>query len=191
MGRRGPVPRPIEQRKEEGTLRAGRHPSVPLVVGGREAPKPAAYLTPAQRREFRRIVAELKDSRLLDSADRGMIELTAIEVDVVAQCNKALAEALTVEVTRGGYGGKEEYTVCEASPYLRMREEAVNKLRYLYRELGIGPASRAALAINGATGKTPLQALPGVGCKPTPIALLHRERVEPGDDLPGKGPESL
>ena len=146
-----------------------------MVMGGRKPPVPAAYLTAAQKREFRRLVRELHGSNLLDSADRGMLELAAIEVAVVAECNRHLGDGLTVAVPHGGYNGSPEWTTHEVSPYLKMREDAVNKLRYLYRELGIGAASRASLANGGATGKRPSQMLPGVGVKPTLLKAVGGE----------------
>jgi P27 family predicted phage terminase small subunit len=143
------------------------------VIGGRELPKPASYLTAPQRVHFNRIVRELSAANLLDTADRGMLELAAIELDVLAQCNKELADSLTHEVTRGAYNGSEGYVVREISPFLKAREDAVNKLRTLYHELGIGPASRASLANGGTTGKKPHQTLPGVGAKPTPLKVVN------------------
>jgi len=132
--RPGPLPKPIEERKADGTMRSS-YASVPLVVGGRKPPRPSAYLTAAQNREFRRLVRELKDSGLLDSADRGLLELTAIEVATLAECNQHLEEGLTILVTRAGYNGAPAREVEEPSPYLKMREDAVNKLRYIYAEL--------------------------------------------------------
>ena len=60
MGRR---PTPIEERIAAGTVRPDRHARVPVVMGGRKPPVPAAYLTAAQKREFRRLVRELHGSR--------------------------------------------------------------------------------------------------------------------------------
>jgi len=124
-------------------------------------------------RHFRRLVAELSGSRLLDSADRGMIELAAIELDVLERCNRHLKRGLMVNRTHGGYNGRAMYTTKELSPYYRAREEAITKLRYLYGELGIGPLSRAMLANRGIKGKPPAEALAGVGEKPTPLRVIN------------------
>jgi len=140
-------------------------------------PKPGPYLTAAQKRQFRRIVGELKDGNLLDAADGGMVELAAIGLDVVAQCNAHLSESLTVEVVRVA---RDKSTRIETvpSPYLRMRAVALNELRYLYRELGIGPAARAALGNAHAIGRKPAQTLPGVGAKPTPLRAVGVDEAE-------------
>ena len=172
MARPGPARRPIEDRKADGTLRPS-DAKTPVVVAGRTAPKPAAYLTPGQKREFRRLVKEL--GVILDSADRGLVELAAIQADIIATCNAMLATSLTDEVTRGAYRGTTGFTVEEPSVYFRMRQDAAKELRQLYGELGIGPGARAALGAGGVKGKSPAQALPGVGAKPTPLRVVNGE----------------
>jgi phage terminase small subunit len=171
--RTGRPPKSTEQHQAEGTLRGDRHATTPLIAGDRRDPEPGPYLTEDQAVHFRRIVAELSGSRLLDSADRGMIELAAIELDVLERCNRHLKRGLMVNRKHGGYNGGPTHTTKELSPYYRAREEAIGKLRYLYGELGIGPLSRAALANRGIKGKGPARALAGVGEKPTPLRVVN------------------
>jgi phage terminase small subunit len=119
-------------------------------------------------------VHELQEGNLLDSADRGMIELAAVQADILAQCNAALAESLTITVTRGTYRGEGGYTTEETSPFFKMRQDAAKELRQLYGELGIGPGARASLANSGSkAGKKPAQVLPGVGNAPTPLRAVN------------------
>ena len=176
--RMGRPPKSTEQHQAEGTIRSDRHGEVPVISGDRSDPEPGPYLTPEQAVHFRRIVDELKGSRLLDSADRGMLELAAVELDVLERCNRHLKRGLMVNVKHGGYNGKAEYISKEPSPYVRMREEAVSKLRYLYGELGIGPLSRAALANRGVKGKPAKAVIAGVGEKPTPLRVVNGSRGE-------------
>jgi P27 family predicted phage terminase small subunit len=144
----------VEQKRAEGTLRA-KDSQVALVVGGRGAPKPSAYLTKSQQKRFRALVAELADADFLDYADRGMIELAAIEEDNIAECNRFI-DANGVVIT-GGMGG----TI--ANPAVTKRAQSITSLRQLYAELGIGPASRARLQNLGIDkGKPPEKGIPSV-----------------------------
>lgn len=171
MGQRGPAPRSIEEHKRLGTHRPERNAATPLVIGGRTLPKPAPYLTPGQKKQFRRITKLLAQGNLLDAADAGVVELTAIEVDKLVVANAHLADSLTLEITKKGRDNT-TWTETVMSPYLKVRDSAVQQLRYLYRELGIGPSARAALANAGVSGKPPAKGLPGVGAEPTPLHAI-------------------
>lgn len=163
MPRTGRPPKSTEQKRDEGTMRA-RDQQTPLLVAGRGNPQPSSYLTAGQAARFRALVAELSDAGYLDLADRGMIELAAIEEDNVDECNKLIEE--NGIVITGAMGGD------IANPAVTARSKSLSNLRQLYAELGIGPASRARMNNLGLAGKPPAKTLPGVGAAPTPIRAV-------------------
>lgn len=140
MARTGRPPKPTERKIEDGTLRA-RDKQTPLVIGGREAPKPSGYLDADEKKRFRTLVKELEDAHILDKADRGMLELAAIEEANIQKCNKILAEDgyLVEHISdRGNVNWV-------PNPATASKQKSVAALRQLYGELGIGPVSRARL----------------------------------------------
>jgi P27 family predicted phage terminase small subunit len=163
MPRTGRPPKPFEQKRDEGTLRA-RDKQTPLLVAGRGTPAPSAYLTAGQVARFHALVAELSDAGYLDLADRGMLELAAIEEDNVDVCNQDI-DRNGVVIT-GAMGG----TI--ANPAVTARSKSLTNLRQLYAELGIGPASRARMNSLGLAGRSPAKTLPGVDAAPTPLRVV-------------------
>lgn len=158
MAQAGRKPKPIEQKMRDGTLRPRDIARTPLVVGGRTNPKPSTYLTKLQKKQFRRLVAELKTSGILDAADRGMVELAAIEEANIIECNAAVeCDGAFIEhkSDRGAISIREH-------PAIASRRQSLNGLRQLYGELGIGPASRARLKTSGVESKAPRQNIPGI-----------------------------
>lgn len=160
MARPGKVPKPIEQKIHDGTLRP-RDVQTPLVIGGREEPKPSGYLSALEKKHFRRLVKELHDAHILDKADRGMVELTAIEEANIEACNLAMerdGEYIEHYSDRGAVNMVEH-------PAKASRAKSVEKLRHLYGELGIGPSSRArmkGLGIGAVTAETRKRDIPGL-----------------------------
>ena len=165
MARTGRPPKSTEQRKLEGTLRPDRHATTPMIVAGRGDPEPSPFLTNLQLDRFRCIVDTLRDAKLLDSADSGMVELAAIEQANVVECNMLIVdEGLTMMGVQGG-------TI--ANPAVAMRSKSLNHLRQLYAELGIGPASRARFQNLGIKPAEPERHIAGIGSAPTPIGKLR------------------
>jgi P27 family predicted phage terminase small subunit len=173
----GRPPKSVEQKRAEGTLRP-RDKQTPVLIGGRGIPEPSDYLNEGQRECFDEIVSVLKDANILDLADAGMIELAAIERANVIACNLVLNapddgpedRRTNGLIIMGSMGGP------IANPAVAMRAKSLNHLRQLYNELGIGPAARARMQNLGVSaGKTPAQALPGVGAKPTPLRAVANE----------------
>jgi len=164
MARTGRPSKTVEQKKSEGTLRA-RDKQTPFLVGGRGNPEPSTYLTDGQRARFVALVAELNLAGFLDTADRGMLELAAIEEDNIDRCNQHIED--NGVVITGAMGG--EIT----NPAVTARSKSLSNLRQLYSELGIGPASRARMQNLGAyKGKSAKHELPGVGDAPTPLRVV-------------------
>ena len=175
----GRPPKSVEQKRAEGTLRS-RDKQTPVLIGGRGIPEPSEYLNEGQRECFAEIVSVLKDANILDLADAGMIELAAIERANVILCNAELNgtdpdgtpadERHHGLIIMGAMGGP------IANPAVAMRAKSLNHLRQLYNELGIGPAARARMQNLGVSaGKTPAQALAGVGAKPPPLRAVANE----------------
>jgi len=161
MARTGRPPKSVEQHRADGTK--GKS-ILPLVVGGRAKPNPAAYLDAESQAFFVALVDELWESGILDAADRGMIELAAMELAVVAACNRDIAEnGMSIDQVRGGYNGSEERTVREPNPMVPMRGRSMMHLRQLYAEIGVGAASRARLSGMGVKGRAPGNEIKGLG----------------------------
>ncbi len=137
---RGRTPKPIEQKIREGTLQS-RDKKTPLVIGGRELPKPSEHLSDIEKDRFHAIVESLKDSGILDTADRGMIELAAMEEANIVECNTLLAEhdAFIEHTQDRGATNLVEH------PAKASKRKSIQALRQIYAEIGIGPASRARL----------------------------------------------
>ena len=177
MARTGRPPKPIEQRKLDGTLNVTRHSKTPLLISGRGEPEPPEYLSEGERECFMEIVEVLRDASILDYADAGMVELAAIERANVIRCNMILNgddaydENLGTNglIIMGAMGGP------IANPAVAMRAKSLVHLRQLYAELGIGPAARARMQNLGIKGAAPAQVLPGVGAKPTPLKAVANE----------------
>jgi P27 family predicted phage terminase small subunit len=124
-------------------------------------------LSDAAKKRFRVLCRELKAAGILDTADRGMVELAAIEEATVIQCETAIAgEGLVVT---GAMGGP------ITNPAVTIRAKSLNHLRQLYAEIGIGPSSRARFQNLGIKGAEPAKTLRGVGGKPTPLRVVSGE----------------
>lgn len=159
MPRTGRPPKPIEQKISEGTLRP-RDKQTPLVVGGRELPKPSSYLTRLEKQRFRAIVKTLESSGILDKADRGMIELAAMEEANIIDCNRMIADKGIVITSVSARGYEKDIP----NPAIVLKQRSIQSLRLLYAEIGIGPSSRARLRGLGIVQKedTKMRDIPGL-----------------------------
>jgi len=158
----GPKGKSTEAHMRDGTLRSDRHASTPVLSGGRARPNPSDHLSERAKYHFAALVDELWEAGILDGADRGLLELAAIEAETIEVCNGTLAGGLTRIVIRGGYNGSEERELVEVHPFVGVRETAMKHQRQLLELLGIGPAARAGLANAGIKGKAPDQSIPAV-----------------------------
>lgn len=153
MPRTGRPPKPIEQKRAEGSLRA-RDKQTPLLVGGRGRPEAALLVTEGQRERFEALCAELAEAGYLDQADRGILELAAIEEANVVACNLAVFDAgIVVEGPSGGLA---------RNPALTSRDASIKSLRQIYAELGIGPSARARLRNLGIKPSDAKTLIPGM-----------------------------
>jgi P27 family predicted phage terminase small subunit len=163
---RGRPPKSVEQKQAEGTLRAADK-QTPQIHGGRKQPRPSAHLSDEARKRFRVLCRELKAAGILDTADRGMVELAAIEEATIIECEAEISNHGLVVL--GAMGGP------ITNPAVTIRAKSLNHLRQLYAEIGIGPSSRARFQNLGIKGAGPAQTLRGVGGKPTPLRVVNGE----------------
>lgn len=146
MARTGRPNIPTERKAHDGTLRA-RDIQTPLIVSGRKPPEKPAYLTALQGECFDQIVRELSDGGILDTSDRGMLELAAIEEANIIECNQTIErDGRFIEHVqdRGARNIREH-------PAAASQRQSIASLRQLYGELGIGPANRARFGKMGTT----------------------------------------
>ena len=164
MARTGRPPKSIEQHKADGTFRRDRHASVPLLLGTRDRPPVPKWLDASSKRAYGKIVRDLWDSGVLDSADDGLI--------IAAACALGDMMSATADIKKWGRivsGNRGRVK----NPALQIRQTAQVEFRQCCTLLGIGPADRARMANMGIRGKTPAQALPGVGAKPTLLKVVN------------------
>jgi P27 family predicted phage terminase small subunit len=191
----GPKPKPIEQRREEGTFRADRHAKTPIVSGPRVRPKCPPELTGPARKIFARLVRELWPARILDQADASLVATAAMHLAIAYDAQERIAQlGSTYPVTRGAYNGSPGFRVLEANPAVAIMRNSLAEYRQCCDALGIGPAARARLANMGVKGAGLAQALPGVGDGPTPLRLIEGgapswPEPEPALEEPAAEPE--
>lgn len=170
--RTGRPPRPIEDRRQDGTLRASGA-KVPLVVDGRTSKKPACpqWLSGDGKKAFRLIVGVVWGAGYVDHADVLLVAVAADALGDAIAAAKDLAErGLVIDVTRVTRSGQ-QYTVEQKNPSYQIKADAMHRFHQTCAELGIGPVARTRLAGAGIKGKGPAGVLPGIGCKPTPLPL--------------------
>jgi P27 family predicted phage terminase small subunit len=179
--RTGRPPRPIEDRRADGTPSA-RDAKVPLLVAGRPTGKPTAptWLSAEGKKAFKLIVTTLWEAGYLDQADALLVVVAADALgDAIAAARDLNERGLTIEGTRVTRTG-DRYTVPAKNPSYQVKADAMRRFRQTCPELGIGPAARTHLANVGVRGKSPTE-LPGIGCKPTPLSQLREAN---GSHLP-------
>lgn len=164
MATPGTKPKPIEQRRKEGTLRARHKTKTPMVMGGRARPEEPQGLGGDALEAWRWLVDTLWDSGVLDLADAPLIEGCAVQLGRAREAARDIAErGQMVTVIRGKYNSGPGYESFEPNPSLRVEREAWVQVRQLCEQLGIGPSARARLAGLGVQGRGPDVELPAVG----------------------------
>ena len=134
---KGRPPKPSEQKKREGN--PGKRSTDVVLVAGREKPRVPAGLNPAAKNVWRIIVADMWDSRILDRADRFIIEATSVAIARARQARKLVnKEGLTV---RGATGAIIQH------PAIKIERESWNQFRQLAEHLGLSPVARARLGL--------------------------------------------
>lgn len=141
---KGPKPKPAEVKRKTGS----KHQTQTVLVGGRQAPRMPAQLSPRAKTAWRQLVSDMEGAGILDKADWPLIEVTA---NLIANYRHA------VEM------GNREGIVCEGqkgnpttSPWFRISMETGKEIRQLLEHLGIGPVGRSRLGMAGGKAKKSL-----------------------------------
>lgn len=144
MGRRGPPPKPTATKVLQGTFRKDRAPA--------HEPKPKAtlpacpqWLTPAARKEWRRVAKELAALGLLSELDR-----TAL-----AMYCQALAEYLEAKAIVGDEGITtltDKGNVIQ-HPAVGVRNNAWQRVLKAAAEFGMSPSSRTRVSVPAGAGE--------------------------------------
>jgi P27 family predicted phage terminase small subunit len=134
----GPAPKPTAIKKLEGN--PGRRPLNPAEPKPRKArPKPPAWLSEAELREWKRITRELRAMQVLTSADADAIAVYCQVAVRYQQATKEIAEkGLTVDSPNG-------YPII--NPALSIVNKCIQQMHRLLTEFGMTPAARSRISV--------------------------------------------
>ncbi len=136
----GPMPKPDELRRLEGTERRKR---TPTLIGGRVMPEDLDGITPVleewQRPAWEEIARPLAAAGLLDRADLPAVEAAARSLAILRAADHALASRGRARLSHHNSQG----TVAHWA--ISIRNGASAEFRQWAAILGIGPASRTRL----------------------------------------------
>lgn len=145
MGRRGPPPKPTILKKLAGN--PGKRPlnenEPKPIAAGRISPP--AWMDDLARKEWRRVVPELKRMGLLTKVD-----LAALEVycDAVSTFIKA-AEVVNAK----GFIFKTSTGYMAQLPHVNIKNQAANVIRAFCQEFGLTPSSRSKIQLPNDDGE--------------------------------------
>jgi P27 family predicted phage terminase small subunit len=155
---RKPVTAEVRRRRGE----PGR--PLPVVVGGRTAPKRPPHLTPDMRAAWRFIVTDLMAADAIDHADAGVLEAAAVFWGRARQARSAMqGQDLIVESSQGEVPNR----------LLDIERQSWKEFRALAESLPLSPWGRARLG---------LKARPAADQVEQDIGLPPRLRVVAGVD---------
>lgn len=161
---RGRKPKPVALKLLEGN--PGKRP-LPAGKGGASAvPACPAHLDPEAKKEWKRIVKELRVLNMLARIDRAALaaycQLWARVVKLEGVVQRT-GEVLTDKVVKRHYGRKNEAGVAEEivhertkfyrSPYAIELQACYERLHSFLSEFGLTPSSRARLGVGQATAE--------------------------------------
>jgi P27 family predicted phage terminase small subunit len=98
---------------------------------------PPAELSPGAKKEWRRIVGLLSESRVLSNLDSAALAIYASSYDVYRQAEKHITANGSVCLGTTGTPMK--------NPYLTVQKECWERIRPLLAEFGLTPSARARL----------------------------------------------
>jgi P27 family predicted phage terminase small subunit len=146
----GRPPKPTEQHQREGTFRKDRH-NLPVVLGARGVPDLPAHLSEEATEVWNLLVADLRESGVLDKTDALAIEAVAVLVERARQARRALAEEGLFQTTaRGG---------SMLNPAVKLERDSWSLLKQYAEQLGLTPSARARLGLMGLEGASAAQRL--------------------------------
>jgi P27 family predicted phage terminase small subunit len=136
MGKRGPIPKSDDQRILEG------NPSKRPLRG--ESPKPGPgiptcpnWLSPAAKREWKRVTPELSRLGILSRLDRNILAGYCSTYALWQQAQEVLSKQGTAYVTTKGK--------LETRPEVEIAKTAAEMMNAFAEELGLTPTSRARM----------------------------------------------
>lgn len=153
MARKGPAPKPVEQKRREGgelRMKGYRTRQIPdpLPIGGRVVTIAApADLEPGEAEVWGELVPHLERSGLLDSVDEVALRNLCLVVDAIRQARAAL-------ISDGWYvESPNHYKI--ANPAVGVLRQFLAEFRQWSNAFGLDPAARASLV--GAGVKSPVE----------------------------------
>ena len=134
MPRRGRKPLPTKLKLIRGTLRSDRrNPNEASLNGG--IPTCPRALSPAAKREWRRVARELAQAGLLTRVDRAGLAAYCAAWSRWIEAEEALRTYGTIIKSQSGYP--------MVSPYFSVASKSLEQMRLLLGEFGMTPSSRS------------------------------------------------
>lgn len=146
MGKRGPKPKPTALKRAQG------NPGKRALPDNEPMPSPAVDLTPPDwldrdvRKEWRRVVPELDRLGIYTTLDRSVLIGYCMAYSDYKLARQKIREVGHVMDYRDEHGNVKGSQV---SSYWTVAKQALDQMRKCGAEFGIGPSSRAGLAIPG------------------------------------------
>jgi P27 family predicted phage terminase small subunit len=138
MGQRGPKPTPTRILRARGSKlakqRAGTEPALPCQI-----PPAPAWLDTTAKKEWKRLVKLLRDMGIITRIDRDLLAMLCM---ALSEYQTAVAEiAKSGAVVEGSTGSP------VVSPWVRIRDKAVEKTLQLAPHFGLSAATRPRLQV--------------------------------------------
>ena len=134
MPRRGRKPLPTKLKLFRGTLRSDRRNPREASLGDGLPTCPRA-LSPAAKREWRRVAHELAQAGLLTVVDRAGLAAYCAAWSRWIEAEEALRKYGTIMKSQSGYP--------MVSPYFSVASKSLEQMRLLLGEFGMTPSSRS------------------------------------------------
>jgi P27 family predicted phage terminase small subunit len=138
VGRRGPQPRPTAVKVRQGETRPSRV-NYREPIGDRRAPAMPAGMDRVAKRVWRRVLKTMPAS-VIQAVDGDLLRVYAESVSAYIEARRLLAA--DYPTVRGRAPGS-----VVKNPLHQIVRDNAEQVRQFGRELGIGPASRAALQV--------------------------------------------
>jgi len=183
---RGRKPKPVEQRRLEGTDVSHRPLPTPLLVAGRpdlqEFAEPPEHLTEMAREFWADIIVQLVQVGMIDRVDRPTIEMICTTWDEYMKADRVVRD-------QGFFAAGPSGTIRE-HPALKMRRLARAEFFKYAEQYGLTPMARTRLGLAELHARTLEQELDsklgGGGEEPPPPDVPDADVVEDDDvGLPG------
>ncbi len=121
-----------------------------------KSPRCPQWLSPEARKEWRRIVPELRKMRVLTMADRNALAAYCAEWAAYVQARDAIDKSsplIKVKTTRGKGENISVTETVEINPFVIIAQRSLKNAHRLMQEFGITPASRTRVQTIGPEGE--------------------------------------